>query len=126
MELSQKISFKYKDFEYLIFKTTSEYIIDEPCGGGKSINYRFEKGIPLKYFKNFEDENYINIELLNKIEEKTEHFESFLMEYEYNYIWELGFNDKIFLLVLKDFSNNIIKYSFSQYENSLRKLSPKL
>lgn len=126
MESVQEISFNHKGYEYLIIKTISEYIIDEPCGGGKSINYRIENGIPLKFFKHFIDDKYISLNFLEKIEKTTGKDELLLIEYDFNYIWELGFKDNIIIVTLKDFENKIIKFSFSQLENSFRRLVAKL
>jgi len=126
MENEEKISFNHKGFEYCINKTISEYIIDEPCGGGKSVNYKIKNGIPFHNFKHFIDENYVNLNFLNKVEKNISNLNNILLiEYEYNYIWELGFKDYIYLVVLSDNKNNVIKYSFSEYENSLKKLSSK-
>ncbi len=125
MESIQKIYFNHKGNEYLINKTISEYIIDEPCGGGKSINYLIDNGIPLQFFKHFIDDNYVNVDFLEKIEKATGKNELLLKEYDYNYIWELGFKDFIFIVSLTDNRNNIVQYTLSLSENILRKLNPK-
>ncbi len=127
MESKEKILFNHKGKEFIIRKSVSEYLIDEPCGGGKSINYNVEEGIPFSYFRHFSDDSYINLNFLNQIEKSiSNENEIIVLEYEYNYIWELGFKDYIFYIVLKDFQNKILKYSFSEFENKLRKFSPKL
>lgn len=125
MESEKKISFSHRGFKYEIEKKLSEYVVDEPCGGGKSVNFTIEKGIPLKVFKFFNDDNYINIDFLERIEKIYGIEDLIIIEYEYNYIWELGFKDHIYMVILKNLKNDVLKYSFSSFENSLRRLNSK-
>lgn len=127
MELKEKIMFNYNENDYIINKEISEYIIDEPCGGGKSVIYRIQEGMPFIHFKEYKDGCFINTNFLQEIEKHSadKNYNLIIYEYQYNYIWELGFKDYIYYARLKYNKKESIEYSFSDSEKTF-KFIPKL
>lgn len=130
MDNSVKFEYLIDDKKYLINKEISEYLIDEPCGGGKNITYKISEGISLRNFRKLSEEKnekFINFLFLNKIEEKLKflNLELLVTHYEFNYVWDLSNRDNLHLLILNSPKNKKnYEFNFSE-KNKEFNFSPK-
>ena len=128
MENSKKYEYLIQGRKYIINRSISEYLIDEPCGGGKNITYEIPEGISLENFMKFakeKNENNINSLFLREIGEKIKSLninkfdkenkdkenknvnDFIVIHYEFNYVWDLGNKDNLhFPVFLKPINEN--------------------
>jgi hypothetical protein len=99
------IKINYNNIEYEIEKIISEYVVDEPAGGGKSVLYKSNNGIPCEAFLLLNDAE-INKKFISSYDKKG----VLINEYEYHKIWNWMFTDEHYYILISDELKNKKEY----------------